>query len=67
MIITNEQISTAISKTPTVVRASLKDVEVFLKDVNQQITFSVNEGLNTAINRIKNDFEGLYIFFEPGF
>lgn len=59
MIITNEQISTAIEKTPDVLRASLKDVEAFLKDSHKQILFSVHEGMNTVSERLRLDFEGI--------
>lgn len=59
MIVTNEQISTALHKAPDVIRASLKDVEVFLKDVHKQITFSVHEGLSTTVERIKYDLEDI--------
>lgn len=59
MIITNEQISTAVDKTPDVVRASLKDIEAFLKDSHKQILFSVHEGMNTVSERLRLDFEGI--------
>lgn len=59
MIITNEQISTAIQKTPDVIRASLKDVEAFMKDSHKQILFSVHEGMNTVSERVRLDFEGI--------
>lgn len=64
MIITNEQIATAINKAPDVIRASLKDVEVYLKDVHKQITYSVHEGVNTAVERMHLDVEGLLIPIE---
>lgn len=59
MLVTNEQISTAIQKTPDVIRASLKDVEAFLKDSHKQILFSVHEGMNTVSERVRLDFEGI--------
>lgn len=62
MFITNEQIAVAIQKTPDVIRASLKDMKLFLKDAHKQITFSLHEGMNTAIERIKMDFEGKHQF-----
>ena len=58
MFINNEQILSAIDQTPLVVRASLQDVETFLKDTQQQIIFVIFEGLNTAVDRIKDDLEG---------
>lgn len=58
MIITNEQISTAIEKTPDVIRASFKDFEAFLKDSHKQILFMVHEGMNTVSERLRLDFEG---------
>lgn len=58
MIVTNEEISTAVEKTPDVLRASLKDIEAFLKDAHKQILFSVHEGMNTVSDRLRLDFEG---------
>lgn len=58
MIVTNEQISIAIKETPDVIRASLKDLETFLKDSHKQILFSVHEGMNTVSDRLRLDFEG---------
>ncbi|XP_037024841.1 prominin-1-A [Bradysia coprophila] len=57
MIITNEEISAAVDKTPDVLRASLKDIEAFLKDSHKQILFSVHEGMNTVSDRLRLDFE----------
>ncbi|KAJ6647515.1 Prominin-1 [Pseudolycoriella hygida] len=57
MVITNEQISTAVDQTPDVIRASIKDMESFLKDSHKQILFSVHEGINTVSERLRLDFE----------
>lgn len=58
MFVTNEQISTAIQQTPNVVRASLKDFEIFLKVTHKQITFVLFEGMNKAVGKISADLEG---------
>lgn len=57
MFITNEQIATAIEKTPTIIKASLKDVQIFLKDTHYQIIFSMQNGLTTTTERVKLDLE----------
>lgn len=62
MFVTNEEIAIAIDKTPSVVRASLKDMQVFLKDAHRQITISVKDGMNTAIERMHNDLESKCIY-----
>ncbi|XP_062559177.1 prominin-1 isoform X2 [Armigeres subalbatus] len=59
MFITNEQIASAIDQTPIVVRSSLIDVETFLKDTEQQISFLLFEGLATAVDRIRSDMNDL--------
>lgn len=57
MFITNEQIATAIEKTPTLIKASFKDVQIFLKDTHHQIIFSMYDGLTTTTERVKLDLE----------
>ncbi|XP_055627001.1 prominin-1 isoform X2 [Toxorhynchites rutilus septentrionalis] len=59
MFVTNEQIASAVDQTPTVVRSSLADVETFLKDTDQQITFVLLEGLTTTVDRIKSDLDDI--------
>lgn len=58
MFVTNEQASSAIDQTPMLIRSSLKDVETFLKDIHHQVTFTVHEGFNALVDRIKIDLEG---------
>jgi hypothetical protein len=58
MFITNEQISSAINQSPIVVRSALKDVETFLKDAHQQVTHTMNDGINSATERIQHNLEG---------
>lgn len=57
MFITNEQIATSIVKTPTLVKASFKDAQIFVKDTHHQIIFSMHDGLTTATGRVKLDLE----------
>lgn len=57
MIVTNEQMSTAMTRTPDVIRASLKDVESFLKDAHRQIVYNVQDAADRAVERIKDDLE----------
>ncbi|XP_038112149.1 prominin-1 isoform X1 [Culex quinquefasciatus] len=57
MFVTNEQIASAIDQTPEVVRSSLADVETFLRDTEQQISFVIFEGLATTVDRIRSDLE----------
>ncbi|XP_058830362.1 prominin-1 isoform X2 [Topomyia yanbarensis] len=59
MFVTNEQIASAIDQTPLVVRSSLTDVETFLRDAEQQISFVIFEGLSTTVDRIKSDLEDI--------
>lgn len=59
MIVTNEQIASSINKTPDVIRASLKDAELFVRDVQKQISFSVVDGINTTVDRLKADLDGM--------
>lgn len=58
MIVTNEQIATAVDQAPDVIRASLKDTELFLKDAQRQINYNVRDAADTAVERIKDDLEG---------
>lgn len=64
MFITNELITSSINKTPDIVKSSLKDAELFIKEAHSQITNTVQDGLNTAIDRIKDDLESMtnYIY-----
>lgn len=59
MFVTNEQASSALDKTPLLIRSALKDTETFLKDVHHQVIFTIYEGLNTVSDRIKIDLEGM--------
>ncbi|XP_055534148.1 prominin-1 isoform X1 [Wyeomyia smithii] len=59
MFVTNEQIASSIDETPSVLRSSLADVETFLRDTEQQISFVILEGLKTTVDRIKSDLEGI--------
>lgn len=61
MFVSNGQTSSAIERTPMLIRASLKDVETFLKNVHHQVIFTVYEGLNALVDRIKIDLEGKLI------
>lgn len=58
MIVTNEQIATAVNQAPDVIRASLKDTELFLKDAQRQINYNVRDAADTAIERIKMNLDG---------
>lgn len=62
MIVTNEQVSASIDQTPDVIRASLKDTELFVRDVQRQIGFSVLDSVNTTVDRMKADLDGIYIY-----
>lgn len=64
MFVTNEQASSAIEQTPMLIRSSLKDVETFLKDTHHQVIFTVHEGFNTMLDRVKIDLEGTYIYIK---
>lgn len=57
MFITNELVFSAITKTPNIVKSSLKDIELFSRDAHNQILNSVHDGINTAVERIKYDLE----------
>lgn len=59
MFITNEQISSAFDKTPTIMKSSLRDFELFLQDTNDQIIFTLNDGMITATERVKLDLEDI--------
>ncbi|XP_063709538.1 prominin-1 isoform X2 [Culicoides brevitarsis] len=59
MFVTNEQASSAIDKTPLLIRSALKDSETFLKDIHHQAIFTIYEGLNTVNDRIKIDLEDI--------
>lgn len=58
MFIINEQISTSIRQTPNVIRASLKDSEVFIKNAHRQIQETVFDRFTTANEKVKMDLEG---------
>lgn len=62
MFITNELVLSAITKTPNVVKSSLKDIELFSRDAHNQIVDNVNDGINQAIERIRYDLESNYLF-----
>lgn len=57
IIVTNEQIASSIQQTPEVIRASLKDVESFLRDAQRQIKYNVQDATDTAVERIKENLE----------
>lgn len=57
MFITNEWVLSAITKTPNVVKSSLKDIELFSRNAHNQIVNSVHDGIDTAIERIRYDLE----------
>lgn len=59
MVVTNEQIADAFERAPDVIRASLKDAELFLKDAQRQINYNVQDAADTAVERIKADLEGM--------
>lgn len=59
ILVTNEQISSAIDKTPSVIRSSFNDIELFLRNSNHQIIFTLNDGLNIATDRVKFDLEDI--------
>lgn len=61
MFITNELVLSAITKTPNVVKSSLKDIELFSRDAHNQIVDNVNDGINQAIERIRYDLESNYL------
>lgn len=58
MVVTNEQIAAAVERAPDVIRASLQDTELFLKDAQRQINYNVQDAADTALERIKADLEG---------
>lgn len=57
MFITNELVLSAVTKTPNIVKSSLKDIELFSRDAHNQIIDSVNDGISQAIERIRYDLE----------
>jgi hypothetical protein len=58
MFIINEQISASISQTPNVIKASLKDSEVFIKNAHRQIQETVFDHFMVANEKVKMDLEG---------
>lgn len=66
MFIINEQISSSIQQSPNVIRASLKDTEVFVKNAHRQIQLSVFDRFSTANEKIKMDLEGEFLLFVFG-
>jgi Prominin len=59
MFITNQHISSAIDQSPIVVRSSLKDVETFLKDANEQVTHTMTDGIHSATERIQHNLDDI--------
>ena len=59
MFIINEQISMSINDTPTVLKAALKDSEMFVKNSDNQIHFELFEEFDKTQDKIKIDLEGL--------
>lgn len=59
MFITNEQIASAIDRTPTIIKSSLQDFEFFLQNTNDQIISTLQDGMLTASERVKLDLEDI--------
>lgn len=55
MFITNEQIALAIDKTPNVIRVSLKDAELFVKDTYRHISGNLNGPINALVDEVTTD------------
>jgi len=66
MLVTNEQISSAVYDTPSLVKASVKDTKTFIKDAEEKIIDTLNRGTNEATEQFKADLEGIgYLLGEP--
>lgn len=58
MMMTNQRFEHTLDSGPDLIKSSISDVELFLKDTHVQITKSLDSGFDTAIKSIINDLEG---------
>lgn len=63
MFVTNHQTSSGFDKAAVVIKSSLSDAEMFIHDINHQMTFTITEGLNSLIDRVKIDLESNLISY----
>ncbi|XP_037918454.1 prominin-1-A isoform X2 [Hermetia illucens] len=66
MMMTNQRFEHTLDSGPDLIKSSISDVELFLKDTHVQITKSLDSGFDTAIKSIINDLEDIDILLgEP--
>lgn len=54
----NSRLATTIEMTPEMVKSTIHDVEVFLKDTHLQIKHKLDNGFHVSIEKVVKDLEG---------
>jgi len=58
MIVTNEQLSTALLQTPNILSTALNDASIFIRNTNAQLHHVTQKSLDRTLGQIYSDLEG---------
>lgn len=58
MFVVNEQVSSSINDTPSVIKSAIKDAEFYIKNSNHQAQAEIFEQFDRTREKIKIDLEG---------
>ncbi|XP_071442870.1 prominin-1-A-like [Hetaerina americana] len=59
MFVTNEQLSYAVDRTPTVFQAALADADTFLRNTQRQLQYLITNSMDVAVDAVSMDLDNI--------